>query len=251
MGDQHLLGKGRATLSSHIGGQADAGQGLEVLFVLGLQGEGHQAGPGRFELETKLLRQLVAIGSRPQLGHGEATGGHHQRLALDAADAGGHGKAALQPAHRLNVGTQPQLHLTLVALIQQHAHDLFGTVVAEQLAVIPLVVGDVMAHHQIDEVPLGVLGQGGLDEVGVGAQVVGWLHIEVGEVAAATATDEDLLPRLLGVINNHHLTTTGGGGGGTHQSGGTGANHQHLCFKTHHFYLKNKKGCGCIPLESL
>ncbi len=241
MGDQHLLSKGRATLGSHIGGQADAGQGLEVLLVLGLQGEGNQTGPGRLELKAKLLRQLIAIGSGPQLGHGEASGGHHQRLALDAADAGGHGKPALQSAHRLNLGPQSQLHLALVALIQQHTHDLFGAVITEQLAVVSLVIGDVVAHHQIDKIPLGVLGQGGFDEVGIAAQVIGWLHIEVGEVAAATATDQDLLTRLLGMVDDHHLTTAGSGGCGTHQSGGTGADHQHLCFKTHHFYLKTKR----------
>ena len=47
------------------------------------------------------------------------------------------------------------LHLDATRLRQQHVNDLLGGTVAEQLAVVTLVIGDVVLFHQGDEIPRG------------------------------------------------------------------------------------------------
>ncbi len=66
-----------------------------------------------------------------------------------------------------------------------------GGVIAEELSEGFLVVRDVVAVDELDEVLRGVESQCGFGEVGVlGEEAVG-RGVEVGEVAASSAGDED------------------------------------------------------------
>jgi hypothetical protein len=125
-------------------------------------------------------------------------------------------------------GVQTQVDARLATFREQHLEDVAGLVVAEQLTQLLLVVGDAVRVDHRDEVPLGVAGQGRFEEMRVVGEEVGRVHVQVGEVAPATAGHEDLLARLVGVVDEQHLAAAGGGGEGTHQAGGTCADDHHV-----------------------
>ncbi|MNT73029.1 hypothetical protein D3C72_2116870 [compost metagenome] len=85
-----------------------------------------------------------------------------------------------------------------------------------------------MFADHLDEVPLGVTGQGRFAEVRILRKEVRRLGVQVGEVATATAGHQDLLARFVGVVEQQHLTAATGGGQGTHQASGACANDDHF-----------------------
>src|SRR5690606_20533140 len=90
------------------------------------------------------------------------------------------------------------------AFVQQHPHDQFRGLVAEQLPEFLLVVRDAMALDQLDEVRGGMARQRRLAEMGVGRQVVRWRGAGVGEIAAPAAGHQDLLADLVRVLDHQH-----------------------------------------------
>ncbi|MNR25023.1 hypothetical protein D3C85_1421430 [compost metagenome] len=128
----------------------------------------------------------------------------------------------------LDAGVHADLGAGLIAFGQQHVEDVTGLVVAEQLAELLLVVGHAMLAHQLDEVPLGVAGQGRLAEMRILREEVARLGIHVGEVAAAAAGHEDLLAGLVGVVEHQYPAATAGAELGAHQAGGAGAEDDHV-----------------------
>ena len=84
-------------------------------------------------------------------------------------------------------------------------------------------VGDAVLFDERDEVLRGVAGEGGLGEVGVGGEEVFRAGVEVGEVAAASAGDEDLLAGAVGVVEEEDAAAAAAGFDGGHQAGGSGS----------------------------
>ncbi len=62
--------------------------------------------------------------------------------------------------------------------------------------------GDAVLAHQIDKIPLGVARQRRFAEVRIGAEVSGWLNVEVGKIAAPAARHQDFAPRFFAVIQH-------------------------------------------------
>ena len=98
-----------------------------------MEGKGHQTGAGRNDLEAKLLRQLEAIRGRPQLGHGETTGGDDQRVTADLPLAGRQHETLVLLADGEDLGLELQGHSGPVALGKQRIDDLLGAFETEQL----------------------------------------------------------------------------------------------------------------------
>ena len=94
------------------------------------------------------------------------------------------------------------LHAGGAAFGFQHVGDVAGGVVAEELAERFFVVGDAMLFDEGEEVRGGVAGQGGLGKVGIGGEEILRLAMDVGEIAAASAGDEDFLADAVGVLQD-------------------------------------------------
>ncbi len=62
--------------------------------------------------------------------------------------------------------------------------------------------GDAVLAHQIDKIPLGVARQRRFAEVRIGAEVSGWLNVEVGKIAAPAAGHQDFAPRFFAIIQH-------------------------------------------------
>ncbi len=244
MSEQHSLLEASAILGGHRYRQADARQIGERLFLRLMEGEWHQTGAGRQHLEAELLRQLETIRGRPQLGHGETAGRHHQRVTADLTLAGGQHETLILLADGEDLGLELQGHPSPVTLGKQRIDDLLGALETEQLPQGALVIVDPVAIHQIDEILLGVASQCRLAEVGILRQVGMSARLMVGEVAATTATDEDLAARFLGIVEHQHRAAPIAGLRRTHQSGRTGPDHHHIDLLHHHSLIKIETALG-------
>jgi len=87
------------------------------------------------------------------------------------------------------------------------------------------VVGDAVFFYQSDEIGGCVAGQGGFGEVGIGGKKILRLTVGVGEVAAASAGDEDFLADAVGVFEDCDAAAALGGFDGAEEAGGAGADH--------------------------
>jgi hypothetical protein len=62
----------------------------------------------------------------------------------------------------------------------------------------------------------------------IGREIAIGRGVDVGEVAAPAARDEDLLPHLVGMIDQQHPAPALAGNGGAHQPGGTAPQHDRI-----------------------
>ncbi len=95
------------------------------------------------------------------------------------------------------------------ALAFEHGDDVLRGAVAEELAEGLLVVRDAVLLDQGDDVGGREAGEGGFGEVRVRGEEVFGAGVDVGEVAAAAAGDEDLLADAVGVIEDEDAPCRG------------------------------------------
>ena len=113
--------------------------------------------------------------------------------------------------------------MALGTLAFEHGDDVVGGAVAEELAEGLLVVGNAVLVDEGDEVGGGVAAEGGLGEVGVVGEEVLGAGVEVGEVAAAAAGDEDFLAGFVGVVDEEDAGVAATGLDGAQEAGGSGS----------------------------
>ena len=86
--------------------QCDAAEVGQPLLVLAAEGQRHQPGAGRQYLVAELAGHLIAKAAGPHAGNRQATGGNHQRGAMEPALGGVHAAiAAVLDALHAAVGT--------------------------------------------------------------------------------------------------------------------------------------------------
>ena len=117
---------------------------------------------------------------------------------------------------------QENLNTGGAALGFEHVENRARGTVAEELAERLLVIRDAMFFDQGDEVAGRVTRQRRLREVRIRRKEIFRLAVNVGEVAAAAAGDEDLLARAIGVLEDGDAASALARFDGAHQSGGAG-----------------------------
>jgi len=95
--------------------------------------------------------------------------------------------------------------------------------VAEELAQRFFVVGDAMLGEEREEIGGSEAGQGGFGEVGIGGEEVVGSGMKIGEIAAASAGDENFLADAVGMFEDSDAAAAVGGFDGGEEAGGTGA----------------------------
>ena len=118
---------------------------------------------------------------------------------------------------------QPDIDRGSGTFVQQHGDDLARRAVAEQLPQGLLVPGDAVLIHQGDKVVLGVAGKRGNAEMWIVGKEPIRLGIQIGEIAASAAADQDLLAGMVRVIEQQHPPPAPARGKGAEQAGGSGA----------------------------
>ncbi len=120
-------------------------------------------------------------------------------------------------------GVELGLDASLGALLLEQVDDVLGGAVAEELSESFFVVADTVLFNERDEVCGGVASECGLGEVRIFGEKVFRAAVDVSEVAAATAGDEDLFTGLVGVVKEQDGSSALSGGECGHHSGSTGS----------------------------
>jgi hypothetical protein len=109
------------------------------------------------------------------------------------------------------------------ALELKHVEDLAGGVIAEELAQCLFVPLDSVALDKFEEVLRLIESQSRFGEVRIRGDEVSRSAMNIGEVAAASARDEDLAAGLGIVFEEEDSPVALTGGGGAHETGGASA----------------------------
>jgi hypothetical protein len=230
MGEEQLLAKaGGGTFGRNLSG--DAAERAEAFEIRGTEGERDQGGAAGLERQTELLRQFITEGGGTHLGYGEAAGGDDQPGATKLGMGGADEKVSGEASGALDFGDplrEEEAHAGRAALLLQHVHDLRGGTVAEELPQRLLVIGDAVLFDQRNEVRGGIAGQGRPGEVWIGGEEVFRGAVKIGEVAAASTGDQDLLADAFRVFDQGDATSPLRGYHCAHQAGGAGAEHQYI-----------------------
>jgi hypothetical protein len=126
----------------------------------------------------------------------------------------------------LDFGAQKDLDTGRAALGFQHVGDVLRRTIAEELAKRFLVIWDAMLFHQRDEVRRRVAGERGFCEVLICAEEILRAAVDVREIAAAAAGDEDFLANTIGTLEDGDAAAAFAGFGGAQESCGTSAENQ-------------------------
>src|SRR5208337_4580492 len=200
MGEKHFFAEGR------VGGFGDyfrgnAGEGGVALAIGRSEDERDEAGAGRDDFQAELAGEVVAKGGRAQFGDGESAGSYHERCG--DVFGGVAEDYELRIARDLDdLAVQDDLYAGGAAFGFEHVGDVAGGVVAEELAEGFFVIGDAMFFDEGEEVCGGVACQGGFGEVGIRGEEILRLAMNVGEVAAAPAGDEDFFADAVSVFQD-------------------------------------------------
>ena len=108
----------------------------------------------------------------------------------------------------------------------EHVENVARGAIAEELSQSFFVIGNAVFLDQRDEICGSVAGQRGLGKMRIGREEIFGLAVEVGEVAAAAAGDEDLLADAVGVFEHRDAAAALAGFDGAHQTGGAAAENQ-------------------------
>ena len=113
----------------------------------------------------------------------------------------------------------PHIDAARRAFGEQHRDDGARRAVAEQLPERLLVIGDAMALDQRDEIMLRVAVERRLVEMRIGREEPVRRAMQVGEVAAPAARDQDFRADLVGMIEQQDLAAALARGERAHQPG--------------------------------
>ena len=112
----------------------------------------------------------------------------------------------------------------------EHLDNIAGGMIAEKLAQCFLVVRDAMLLDQSDEVRRRVPRQRGFREVRIGGDEILRAAIQVCEIAAASAGDENFLAGAIGPLQDRDAPAALAGLDRAHQSRSAGAQNQGIEF---------------------
>jgi hypothetical protein len=200
----------------------EAGEVAPAALGFGVEDEGDERGLGFDDGEVELAGDFVSEAGGADFGDGESTGGDDEDggsefgtgglLSGDEMEAGVLGDGA-------DGGSEEDLDVGGGALGEEHVEDELGGVVTEELAEFFLVPWDAVVLDEVEEVGGGVAGERGFGEVGVLGEEIFRAAVEVGEVAASSAGDEDFFAGSVGVVEDGDAASSAAGFHGAHESG--------------------------------
>jgi len=209
------------------GGNA-AGEIGEFLLVPSAQRQGDESGACRQHAMAELARELVCESGRTHARYRKAAGRDDERRGGERSRVRGDVKQRFVAPHPGDRATGQDPHTGGSAFIEQHAHDLFRRVVAEQLAELLLVPGDAVALDEFDEIIRRVARQRGLAEVRIRRQEIRWRRSGIREIAAAAAGHQDFLADAIRMLDHEHAAAAPARCDRAHQAGRAGADYDRV-----------------------
>jgi len=221
MGEEQLLAKARLALRrDHLSGEP--GQVRVVDTVLRLPGERNQCGTRCLDGKAELCGNAIGEVGCAHLWDGEAAGSNDERLRAVVCCCGLNDKA-IGMANRCDLLIEEDANAGGAAFCFEHGDDVASGAVAEELAEGLLVIGNAMPLDECDEIARCVAGERGAGEVRIGGEETVRGAVDVGEIAAAAAGDEDLLADAIGMIEDQDAAATLACSDGGHEAGCAGS----------------------------
>jgi hypothetical protein len=121
----------------------------------------------------------------------------------------------------------------VAAFLFQHRGNVARGSVAKELAKLFLVIRDAMFFHQSQEIRRSITGERRLGEVTIMRKKIIRGGVQVGEVAAAAAGDQNLPADSIRALQHEDTPTALAGFDGTHQAGGTSSENDDVEFLIH------------------
>ena len=219
--EEHLFSEGLM-----IGGNDDRRGDTRQITVLILfflrKNEWDERGARSYNLHPELARQIVALRGGADFGDRKTTGGDDQDWGAKVGRAGSHNELS-RALNFLNFDVEKGLDGGAAAFGFQHIGDVLCGSVAKKLAERFFVVRDAMLFYKRDEIRRSVAGERGFREVFVGAEEIFGVTMEVCEIAAAAAGDEDFLADAIGALEDRDAATALASFDGAEESRGAGA----------------------------
>jgi hypothetical protein len=196
-----------------------------VQFSRLLEQQRHQARPERGHLQTELLRYAVAEIRRADFRNRQTSRCDDQGCGFEHAKIRRNDEAFFDFP---NAATRQDLYIRCRALLLQHAENVLGRPVAEQLSQFLFMPGDAVPLYKTEKVLRLVAGQRGFMERRIGGDEVLRLGVHVGEVAAAASGDANFLSHRSVAFENDSGPSALACFDGAHQPGGSGADNNHV-----------------------
>ncbi|EGF30320.1 hypothetical protein IMCC9480_1706 [Oxalobacteraceae bacterium IMCC9480] len=249
MREQQVFEKRRAGFfgaGADIDFQRNPGQLDKWLPGLWIKGQRHQRRTRRDHLEPELRGDAIRKISRAYLGDRQSAGSDHDAGSFDHAGTGIDDKTALALADAMDLARHAPTDLTDITFGLKHRNDVFGRVIAEQLALVLFVITNPVALDQAQKILRRIARQRAFAKMRVLRQEIGRAGLQVGEVAAAAAGDTDFFGQLFGVIDQHDLASALASHGCGHHAGRACTNYCHVNMLCHQL-ARIRKNRDCKP----
>ncbi len=205
MREQHLLAKGLVIgRGDDVSGDARK-IAVVALFVFGEE-QGHKSRAWFDDFQTELTREMVAERSRADFGDRKAACCNDQDRSTKLGGVSLHDELG-GLLNFFHFGVQNDLDACLAALGFEHVCDVLRGAIAEKLAKSFLVVRNTVFFDEGDEVRRCVAGESGFREVFVGADEILGVAMDICEITASTAGDEDFLADAIGALEDCNAAT--------------------------------------------
>jgi hypothetical protein len=221
MGEEHFFAEPSfADAGDDFGG--DSGELRIALMIGSIEDERDERGTRGNNFVTELAGEVVAERGGAHFGDGETAGGDDKSRRAEFVAR----RAQNKFAGALDFGDariEKNLDLGGAAFRFKEVGDFRGGVVAEELAERFFVIGDAALFDEGDEILWRVARERGFCEMGIGGEEIFGSGVEVGEVAAASAGDEDFFAGAIGEFDNGDAAATLSSLEGAEKSGGASA----------------------------
>jgi hypothetical protein len=226
MGEKHFFGEGAFDAGDGYRGR-DAGEVGEAGVFRAGEDERDEGGAWFTDGDVELAGDIVAESGRSHFGDGEASGGDDEcGCAIDGVLRGD--VKAVVAVDCADVCAEDDSDVSGGTFGEEQVDDLIRGAVAEKLAEGFLVVANAMVLDEGDEVGGGVAGERGFREMGIGGEEIFRTAVEVGEVTAASAGDEDFFTGAVGAFEESDASVAAARFDGGHEAGGAGADDEDI-----------------------
>lgn len=192
-----------------------------------VENQRNEGGARGDDFVAELAGEVVAEGSGAHLGDGEASCGNNENRRTELRGIGAEKKFG-GVADFGDARVEKNLNAGDLAFGCEQVGDIGGGAIAEELAERFFVVGNVVLFDEREKIAGRVASQGGLGEMGVRGKEVFWVGVEVGEIAAASAGDEDFLSDAVCMFEDSDAASAFACFESTEQPGGAGTQDQNV-----------------------
>jgi hypothetical protein len=226
MGEKHFFAEGVFPDGSDNFGGNSREFGIAAM-LRSVEYEGNERGTRGNKAMAELAGEVVAERGGAHFGDGEAAGSNDENGRAKFFGAGAEDKFGGALNFR-NAGVDEDLDLGGAAFGFEKIGDFGGRVVAEKLAERFFVKGDAMLLDESEEIGGSEAGESGFRKAGIFGEEILGRGVKIGEIAAATAGDQDFFADAIGVLNDRDAAAAPGGLRSAEKAGGAAAENEYV-----------------------